>query len=67
MSKKEKKTIVYELIEQLKALDSFGIDIYEATIEIRENFLRIEDKGKSANIYINNDMYCTSVHIYTRK
>lgn len=67
MSKKEKKTIVYELIEQLKALDAFGIDIYEATIQIKDNTLRIEDGKNSVNLFINNDMYGNSIHIYIRK
>ena len=67
MSKKEKKTIVYELIEQLKALDAFGIDIYEATIQIKDNILRIEDGKSSVNLFINDDIYGNSIHIYIRK
>lgn len=67
MFKKQKKTTVHELIQQLKALDAFGIDIYEATIEIKNKSIRIEDKEKSANIYIDDDMFGSIVNIYTHK
>lgn len=70
MVKKEKKFTVFELTEQLKALDKFGIDIYEAEIELnREGCILITDKGNktSAHIYVNNDLFDNSVHIYTRK
>lgn len=70
MFKKEKKFTTFELIEQLKALDKFGIDIYEAEIKIdRGGYILIRDeKNKtSAHIYINNDLFDNSVHIYTRK
>lgn len=70
MFKKEKKFTTFELIEQLKALDKFGIDIYEAEIKIdRQGYILIIDKNNktSAHIYINNDLFDNSVHIYTRK
>lgn len=67
MFKKEKKITVHELIQQLKALNAFGVDIYEATIEVNNNFIRVEDKEKTANLYVNDDMLNTSVHIYLRK
>ena len=67
MFKKEKKQTVHDLIQQLKALDAFGIDIYEATVEIEHKFIRIEDKEKSAHLFIGNNLFGDSVHIYTRK
>lgn len=70
MFKKEKKTTVDELIEQLKALDKFGIDIYEAKIELNRGgcILITDEKNKtSAHIYANNDLFDNSIHIYTRK
>lgn len=68
MFKKEKKTTVYELIQQLKALNAFGIDGYEAEIQIeREGYIRITDKKKSAHIYVGNKLFDDSIHIYTRK
>lgn len=70
MFKKEKKFTVFELTEQLKALDKFGIDIYEAEIKIdNKGYLIIMDKknNTSAHVYINNDLFYNSVHIYTRQ
>lgn len=70
MFKKEKKFTVSELIEQLKALDKFGIDIYEAEIKIdRNGYIKVTDKENktSANFYVNDALFDNSVHIYTRK
>lgn len=68
MFNKQKKTTVHEIIQQLKALDAFGIDIYEAEIQIeREGYIRITDKKKSAHIYVGNNLFDDSVHIYTHK
>lgn len=70
MFKKEKKFTTFELIEQLKALDKFGIDIYEAKIKINRNgFIKITDeKNKtSAHFYVNDVLFDNSVHIYTHK
>ena len=70
MFKKEKKFTVFELTEQLKALDKFGIDVYEAEIKIdSKGYLVIKDKNNetSAHIYINNDLFYNSVHKYKRK
>lgn len=68
--KKQKKIKLYELIEKLRALDKFGIDIYEAEITLtRGGCILITDKGSktSAYIYVNNELFESSVHIYTHE
>jgi hypothetical protein len=67
MFKKQKKTTVHELIQQLKALDAFEIDIYEAQIEIRNKSIKVEGKEKTAHLYIDDDMFGSIVNIYTHK
>lgn len=70
MFKKEKKFTVFELTEQLKALDKFGIDIYEAEIKIdRNGYIKVTDKKSktSAHFYVNDALFDNSVHIYTHK
>lgn len=70
MFKKEKKFTVFELTEQLKALDKFGIDIYKAEIKVdRNGYIKVTDKESktSAHFYVNDELFDNSVHIYTRK
>lgn len=70
MFKKEKKFTVFELTEQLKALDKFGVDIYEAEIKIdNHGYIIITDKKNktSAHFYVNDDLFNNSIHIYTHK
>lgn len=65
--KKEKKFTVHDVIQQLKALDSFGIDIYEAELKIvGKGHIRIEDKKTKvlSNIYFNDDLFGSSIHVY---
>lgn len=35
--------------------------------KIKDNTLRIEDGKNSVNLFINDDMYGNSIHIYIRK
>ena len=70
MFKEEKKFTVFELTEQLKALDKFGIDIYKAEIRVERNgYIKVTDKESktSAHFYINNALFDNFVQIYTQK
>lgn len=60
MFKKEKKNTVHEMIQKLKALESLGVDIYEAEIKIDKSCLEIKDKEVSVHIYDE------SMHVYTK-
>ena len=57
---KPKKNTVHEMIQKLKALESLGIDIYEAEIKINKSCLEIEDKEVTAYIYDE------SMHVYIK-